>query len=214
MNSPPFRQSQGLCELGLIAAVLCPFQHCMEISSLNFRDLGNRTQLGILGIFALVVCSSTTVVAEDLDIHIANRGTVPIYVAVVKYGGLLGTSTSDGWYKVDPSRWLEPRIVSGSTWATYYLAFAVMKNGRLGYVRYKPSSGRGAHSTVNTSFVVHPKKAFGYKGNYKSLQRAQGEQVLIPFFGRSAPVIQTDDILLRCGWHRVRQLGWIFTWET
>ena len=100
-------------------------------------------------LMASMLMTSSAVIAGDIDIRIKNRGSTKIYVAVAKVGGVLDATHVEGWYTVNPSSWMEPIIVSGSSGYTYYLAFAIKnKNGDFGHVTYYPTE-RGAVSRAN-----------------------------------------------------------------
>lgn len=91
----------------------------------------------LMALCCYIITGSNKSQASALDIHVANRGDIPIYVAVMTYGGWFGVTKVEGWQKINPSQYLEPLVKAGSTRRTYYLTFAIKdKTGKFGYVNY------------------------------------------------------------------------------
>ena len=127
--------------------------------------------------------------AGEMNIHVGNRGDIPVYVAAYTYAGLLQSSRVTGWWKIEPSAFLEPRIIDDDTWGYYYFAFAIRdRNGRLGVVGYQPRKKDALNEESEIYIAVDPNSSFDFKENYRNLQQERTGRVLIPFtWSVSAP---------------------------
>jgi len=132
-------------------------------------------------LFLISFLATEPLKAQGVRVRVNNLGEIPVYVAVYDYGGLFGRTRLSGWYKIEPSRWREPTVYLGPPGSTYY-AFAIMKNGRLGSVDYRPRRDSGSHIGMYKNYYLNPDRSFNRidRGHAFTKSSRQGS-VAVPF---------------------------------
>lgn len=144
----------------------------------------NSVAIRILAFIALSIqfsLSSYSQIEGNLRVRIDNSGSIPLYVAVAKYSGLLYPIKIEGWYEIKPNELFNLPIIQGSTWSTYDLAFAIRDSkGGLGNVPYTPKNPDIIRS-ANTYYCVPRHGSFNKRAYASELRKCGENEVKIRF---------------------------------